>query len=172
MFLVVTGGSGSGKSAYAESRIVDWQGSVRYYLATMACYDEETKKRIARHRAMRAGKGFTTIERPLDLVGLKLAQSGDVLLECMSNLSANECFDPAGAGEAAFAAITAGIEAVLAQCDNLLVVTNEIFSDGIQYDEMTEAYLRLLGRINSWMAERADEVVEVVCGIPLVHKKS
>ena len=66
MFHVVTGGSGSGKSAYAEQCILDFQGENRIYIATMYPFDEESHRRIARHRAMRAEKKFTTIERYTD----------------------------------------------------------------------------------------------------------
>ena len=174
MFVMVTGGSGSGKSAYAEQRIVQFCGSRRFYVATMMCGDDETRERILRHRRMRAGKEFETIERQLDLPGLFLPSGSgqtDVLLECMSNLAANEMFDPAGCKDAAYANICAGIDRLLDQCDNLVVVTNEIFSDGALYDELTMQYMRLLGRINRYMASRADEVVEVVCGIPVMLRK-
>ena len=68
MFLVVTGGSGSGKSAYAEKRVASFGSHLkRYYLATMENCDEESEKRIQRHRAMRADKGFETIESPRDI---------------------------------------------------------------------------------------------------------
>ena len=75
MFHVVTGGSGSGKSAFAEQCILDCQGSKRIYIATMYPFDEESYRRIARHRAMRAEKKFTTIERYLLIICRERAQS-------------------------------------------------------------------------------------------------
>ena len=60
---------------------------------------------------------------------------------------------------------------LLEQCENLVVVTNEIFSDGCEYDDMTKEYICHLGNINQYMAKKADIVVEVVCGIPIYHKK-
>ena len=195
MFIVVTGGSGSGKSEYAENRVLEFNDPVRFYVATMQCYDAESEARVQRHRKLRAGKGFETIERQLDLKGLDLNEPGQrgtvqradsrdgmeaenpvsqeisgtvsVLLECVSNLAANEMFDPAGAGENALREIELGIDRLLDQCDNLVAVTNEIFSDGITYSPETQAYQELLGQINRYMAARADEVVEVVCGIPV-----
>ena len=74
MFHVVTGGSGSGKSAFAEQCILDCQGNNRIYIATMYPFDEESHRRIARHRAMRAEKKFTTIERYTDLEHLTIPQ--------------------------------------------------------------------------------------------------
>lgn len=170
MFYVVTGGSGSGKSAYAEQCILDFQGKNRIYIATMYPFDEESHQRIARHRAMRAKKNFTTIERYTDLAHLTVPEDADVLLECMSNLAANEIYQENGAGERTVEAVLAGIRHLLGQARNLVVVTNEVFSDGITYDTETEKYLDKLGRINQQMAALADCVTEVVYGIPLHHK--
>ena len=65
MITLVIGGSGSGKSAYAEQMAVKAAGNGSlYYVATMQVYDEEGKKKVERHQKMRAGKGFLTIEQP------------------------------------------------------------------------------------------------------------
>lgn len=56
------------------------------------------------------------------------------------------------------------------QCGEVVIVTNELFSDGVCYDEGTEEYLRLLGRLNQAIAARADYVYEVVAGIALCLK--
>lgn len=68
MIALVIGGSGSGKSAYAEQMAVKAAGNGSlYYVATMQVYDEEGKKKVERHQKMRAGKGFLTIEQPRNL---------------------------------------------------------------------------------------------------------
>lgn len=175
MFLMVTGGSGSGKSEYAERQALRFGPARRYYIATMECFDGESRLRVARHRRMRAGKSFTTIERFTRLEELRLPEGEGpccVLLECMSNLAANEMFSSSGRGANAFAFIRSGIDSLRKQCDNLIVVTNEIFSDGICYEEETRRYQRLLGQINCYMAQRADEVTEVICGLPLKLKRA
>ena len=65
MFILVTGGSGSGKSEYAENLLEDSPG--KYYIATMQVYDAEGRKKVARHQRLRAGKGFQTIEQTRDI---------------------------------------------------------------------------------------------------------
>lgn len=173
MLQVVTGGSGSGKSEYAEGLACGLAkpGKELIYIAAMKPYDEECRQRIARHRKMRAHKGFRTIECYEDIDRLILPPGCTVLLECMSNLLANEQFSGEEKGDgSADERILEGLAAVLAQCENLVVVTNEIFSDGVRYDGPTAEYQRMLGRINCKMAAVADRVVEVVCGIALVHK--
>ena len=47
--LLVTGGSGSGKSEYAEQRILESGFSLRYYVATMEVFGEEGRKRVEKH---------------------------------------------------------------------------------------------------------------------------
>lgn len=167
---LITGGSGSGKSAYAEAQILALNGECRVYLATMYPYDEESRQRIARHRKMRAEKNFTTVECYRDLEKTEIPEHADVLLECMSNLTANEMFWPEGAGSDTEEQILRGVERLRRKARNLVIVSNEIFSDGCEYDSGTKEYQRTLGKINCRLAELADRVTEVVYGIPLEVK--
>ncbi len=170
MLMIVTGGSGSGKSAYAEEQIIRLREGTRIYIATMMSFDAEGDRRIERHRKMRAAKNFRTIECYTDLSSVKLPSDGIVLLECMSNLAANEMYAQGGAGEHMVESILQGIQSVLSQVKDLVVVTNEVFSDGQEYDPQTVQYLENLGVINQELAKKADIVTEVVCGIPLLRK--
>ena len=61
MMILVTGGASSGKSAYAE-QVACALPALHFYLAAMKPFGEEGARRIARHRALRAGKGFITVE--------------------------------------------------------------------------------------------------------------
>lgn len=170
MFILVTGGSGSGKSAYAESEIVKLGEGNRFYLATMMSFDEESRKRIARHRRMRADKKFETIECYTGLKNIVLPGDSIVLLECMSNLVANEMFSDEGAGEHTVKEVLLGVRHLKEQARHLVIVTNEIFSDGYSYERETERYQEYLGKVNQAMGQMADHVAEVVYGIPLLHK--
>ena len=169
MLILVTGGAANGKSRFAESLCLN-QPQPRFYLAAMQPYGAEGEARITRHRAMRAGKGFTTIERYTDYASLVLPARGTALLECICNLTANEMFDANGAVSDPVERVLSGVFAVYAQCETLIVVTNDVGSDGVAYDPATTAYLAALGAINSALAAKADTVVELVAGIPLVLK--
>lgn len=162
MFTLVIGGAASGKSEYAEGRVLALPGR-RIYLATMRPWDEECRNRIARHRRLRQGKGFETVERYTDLAGAEIPPGANVLLECMSNLTANELYDPKGGGEEA---VLRGVEALLDRCGHLTVVTNDVSSGGAACGEDVLPYLRSLARINRRLAARADAVAEIVCGLP------
>lgn len=184
MLYLITGASGSGKSEYAEllaTRLADKKkGDRLYYVATMLPRDdEETRTRIERHRNQRGGKGFDTIECPYCFDKIideyNIDEHSVVLLECMSNLLANEMFE-----ETAFCAdkndriidemIVKACLKIAGKAKALVIVTNEIFSDGRSYDGHTEEYVRLLGIINTTLTKEADAVVEVVCGIPVFIK--
>ena len=105
MMTLVMGGAASGKSEFAEGLILQNGILPRYYIATMQPFDKECCLRIEKHRKMRAQKQFETIECYTGLADLHLPQKGAVLLECMSNLVANELYSPEGAGEEALSAI-------------------------------------------------------------------
>ena len=170
MLILVTGGSGSGKSAFAEDRVLSLGEAKRIYIATMHPFDQESFKRIERHRKMRAGKGFDTIECYTGLKDVQISGDSVVLLECMSNLTANEMFEPEGAGDNTVEEVQAGVDALRERCAHLVIVTNDIFSDGITYDEVTALYQERLGEINRRIAAEADQAAEVICGIPLQLK--
>lgn len=169
MLTLVVGGAASGKSEYAE-RLVLQTALPRYYLATMQVWDAECAARVEKHRRMRAEKQFETLECPLHLGTVRLPARGTALLEDLGNLTANELYDPTGAGEAAASAILDGLDQLAAQCEHLVVVSNEVFSGGANYAGDTDRYLKALAQVNNALAARADAVVRVVCGIPVYHK--
>jgi adenosylcobinamide kinase/adenosylcobinamide-phosphate guanylyltransferase len=169
MRILITGGSGSGKSTFAEN-LMRRLSPPHTYIATMRPFDEESEKKISRHRRMRAGKGFHTIERETDVGTIDLPGGGAALLECMCNLTANEMFDGEGNVRDVYEKILRDIGALEQQCETLLVVTNDVGSDGGGYDEKTMRYMELLGRLNRALAKRFDCVYELVFGIPIVLK--
>ena len=176
MMTLIIGGSGSGKSAYAEDYMVSIsEDRKKYYIATMQIYDEEGKRKVERHRMLRGGKGFSTIEQPVDIgkAAEKMeAEDRTALLECVSKLTANEMFagEVPGTEEVITEKIVGGIAVLNRELTHLVIVSNNVFEDGNVYDKTTMAYIRAMGRINQKLAEMADEVVEVVVGIPIVIK--
>lgn len=167
MFTLVLGGGGSGKSEFAE-RLAQAYGGRTAYIATMEPYGAEGAKRIERHRKMRAGKGFDTIEC-YSFVSDKTAENYDnALLECVSNLTANHIFsqnDPQAEEN-----VVCGIEKLSKSLKNIVVVTNDVFCDGCDYDDDTRHYIAALGSVNCRLAQLADEVYEVVVGIAIKIK--
>ena len=165
MFTFVTGGSASGKSEFAEKLIERLPGR-RIYIATMQPYDKESYARIAKHRKARSARNFDTIECPTGLERTDIPSGANVLLEDIDNLTANEFFGPSGDP----GRILPGIDHILENCSNLTVVAGELFSGGSIYLGETLEYLHTLADIDRKLAEKADLVIEVVCGMPDVLK--
>lgn len=174
MISVIIGGSGSGKSEYAENYILKLSKvnkSSLIYIATMQPFDKETRIRIKKHQKMREDKNFTTIECYHGLGKVIIPPHSSILLECMSNLVANEMFSTDGAVSNTVEEILSGVEGLIHQSENLVIVTNNIFEDGISYDSTTLEYMKVLGQINQSICNRADQVIEVIHGIPMIWKK-
>lgn len=177
MVKLVIGGSGSGKSRYAEGQLLAMPQKNKYYIATMKVWDEDGERRVARHRRQREGKGFLTIEKPTAVDEISFVQDAEetaFLLECVSNLAANEMFADGGMlpAELVVERVVAELKALLKKADDAVIVTNNIFEDGECYDESTMSYIGALGEINRELASLADEVTEVVVGIPLVRERT
>ena len=202
MMTLVCGGAASGKSAYAEALVCGIQSpsedrnlsglldsAHRFYIATMQPFGKEAEERIRKHRAMRADKGFETLEcfTAGTIRGLSIPPGAAVLLEDLGNLCANELFseeenkgqqdavsaaDPVSAAgpDAAADSVISAVSALRQQCAELTIVANEVFSGGADYAGETLSYLRLLGQVSTALASMSDRVVEVQCGIPVTQK--
>ena len=169
MITLVTGGAGNGKSYFAENLCNGLPGP-KYYLAAMIPFGPDSEKRIEKNQKARAEYGYETIEKYTDIHEVELTQKGNVLLECLCNLTANEMYDEAGNITDPVEKIVSGIKHLAPQCENLIIVTNDVGGDAVFYDEKSRAYVVALGKINEEVSNMADEVIEVVCGIPLTLK--
>lgn len=188
MLTLVIGGSCSGKSAFAESLVAKSHIDNRYYIATMEALDNESKERVARHRASRAHLGFTTLEYPRDIDRAASQISANMpsigLLECLSNLVAGEMFSKEAElflyGEKDVDAnsyiaklsdkIYEDAKALSSSLDQLIIVSNNIFEDGNHYDKDTRLYMDVLALVNNRLLELADTGYEVVAGIAVKLK--
>lgn len=167
MIVLITGGSGSGKSALAE-QVVSALGGKLIYLATMPIWTEEDRKKVERHHKLRAGRGFETIERQNRLEPLP-EETDTVLLECLSTFTANRMFS----GEACEDwenRLWTELQALLGRKGHTVIVSAETGGDGAVYPEETERYRQVLAGLNRRLAQTADAVAESVCGIPVVMK--
>lgn len=202
MMKIVFGGSGSGKSEFAEGLIShsddcrsdDEHYDIRkLYIATMRVWDEEGRERVRKHRLQREGKGFETLEIPVNLGVLNTGLSKCyILLEDLSNLVMNEFYERIDLFESEFqdiftdkfaekfsntevlrdicTRIVDDIRKVSEQASDLVIVSNDIYSDGVTYSVEVEAYKALFAMVNRELFAIADEIYEVVVGIPIKIK--
>ena len=198
MLVLVIGGSASGKSAFAEEiieKIRDKNGN-KYYLAFMKNDSVAAEKRIERHKKLRDGKGFITLEITCD-VDKKLPEIIDnsvkktacvsehegnspegidkekrrgrdtVLMESVGVLLANEMFGDSDVREDAGEYVLSELLNSSEYFENTVIVAEDVFADGNDYDEYSRKYIEALGDVNRGLAERADIVIEAVCSYPL-----
>lgn len=177
MIALVTGGASSGKSGIAEE-LCTTLGAPMVYLATMRSLGDEGAHRVARHRAMRDGKGFATLEchGPLTTLPTDAVSDATVLLEDLCNLVANALFDsddvatmPRSIDDAA-GGLAADVLSLARRCRNLVIVGNEVGEDGVVHVQETQRYQMVLGMLSQHLAAESDLTIVSVCGAPVILK--
>ena len=173
--LLCTGGSRSGKSAFAQ-QWAEAQALSRVYVATAYTGDDaEMLGRIARHQASR-GKGWVTYEaasgpwaEPERLVA-EASAMGDVLLfDCLTLWTAL-CLEK-GFDEAAALTLTSRLLEAFRRCGKpVALVTNEVGMGLVPENPLGRAFRDLAGLVNQKAAAEADTVIFMVSGLPLYVK--
>ena len=143
-----------------------------YYWATMIPVDQEDQRRIEHHRADRFGWGYETIEcgRNLSAAFDRVDPNGTVLMDSLTALMSNEMFHDGTVDYDAAQRTAEELRLLGEHCANVVYVSDIIYCDAGRYDEITEAYRRGLAQVDRSVAAICDVVVELCCGIPVVHK--
>lgn len=172
MIAAFFGGASSGKSEAAERLVLKTAKKPPVYLATMINSSPEDGKIVERHTRLRRGKGFITVEKSVRLYEASLPDCDTILLEDIPNLTANEFFSygRAVSGAYAYGQMVKGLDFLADNAENLIIVTGNVFEDGITYDPSTEEYLKTFGDVNIYIAQRCDIFAEMINGLPLFYK--
>ena len=170
----LSGGSKSGKSMLAQHLARDMAGEhPLYYIATMIPMDEEDHARIRRHLRERDGWGFETVECGASLTdGLAGCDfSGSFLLDSVTALLTNFMFPPDGNLDlTAPMRLMRELEDTIGKCKNLVIVSDDLFSDARLFDSWTEAYREGLARCCRRCVELCDTAIDVTADLPTVWK--
>lgn len=163
---LVLGGANSGKSAFAESL---FRGRVNplTYLATAQAHDSEMADKIAEHRARR-GKQWLTIEEPFALAErlISLPASDAVLVDCLTMWLSNHLL-----ADNDLDAVCNGLVVALEQSKaRIVLVSNEVGLGIVPDNALARRFRSAQGRLNQQVAAKADLVVQVIAGLPLVLK--
>jgi adenosylcobinamide kinase/adenosylcobinamide-phosphate guanylyltransferase len=160
------GGARSGKSAHAERLVTEFP-SPWTYVATAQAFDEEMAERIALHRSRR-GEGWMTLDAPLDLAGTlrKQPEGRPVLVDCLTLWLTNHMM-----AEHDLEAVSTELEQVLAaRRGPWFVVSNEVGLGIVPDNALARRFRDAAGRLNQRVAARADKVLFMVSGLPLMVK--
>ena len=163
--VLVLGGARSGKSAYAEGLL---DGDVTYVAtAPDRPGDEEWADRVRAHADRRPGS-WTTVETG-DVAGVLRAARGPVLVDDLG-LWLARVLDDAGAWETPGPAFGAALDALDAAWREVRVpvvlVAPEVGGGVVPATRSGRVFRDLLGTATARLAAGADEVVQVVAGLP------
>ena len=181
MKIFISGGCKNGKSHYAQQLALAQRQKTRagllYYIATMKAADSEDEARIARHRRDREGFRFITIEQPVDIDTIldKCDPGHSFLLDSLTALLANEMFPPEGApsgyvNEKAADKIISALRRVTDNINDIVIVSDYIYSDALLYDPLTEEYRKSLALIDRAAAGCCDVVLEAAFSNLIIHR--
>jgi adenosylcobinamide kinase/adenosylcobinamide-phosphate guanylyltransferase len=165
--VLITGGSRSGKSSYAEKLALELSENP-VYLATARIWDEEFRERVRRHQERR-GPQWTNIEEEKYLSRHDVA-GRVVVVDCLTLWCTNFFFDGQSDVDASLEALKAEFDRFTDQEATFLFVTNEIGMGGTSDNALQRRFTDLQGWMNQYVASRADEVLLMVSGIPVKIK--
>ena len=162
----VLGGASSGKSAFAE-RLLAATGRPLTYIATARTYDEEMRLKVVAHQARR-GSGWTTVEAPFDLgpAHAEVEESGAVLIDCATLWLTNHILEDHDITTEE----TRLLKAIHDCAAPVVVVSNEVGSGIVPENALARHFRSAQGALNQSLAARADLVVAVMAGLPMVLK--
>ncbi|SFR99577.1 bifunctional adenosylcobinamide kinase/adenosylcobinamide-phosphate guanylyltransferase [Yoonia litorea] len=163
---LVLGGAASGKSAFAES-LLRSAHPCPTYIATAQAFDAEMAAKVAAHKSAR-GPDWTTIEEPVDLAHalLKAPDGAPVLIDCATLWLTNVIL-----GEHDLETAQSSFVTALSQDGRAIVIVSNETGQGVVPDNaLARRFRNAQGRLNQEIAAKADLVVAVMAGLPLVLK--
>ncbi len=187
----ILGGQRSGKSRRAEALAGEWLAGAAHrqavLIATAQPWDEEMRRRIARHRAdrMRRVPAMTTVEEPLELataIARCSAAQTLIVVDCLTLWLTNVLMpaprngrlQPISPHHASVASVCDRRAALLAAVKNaagpVVLVGNEIGLGVVPMGAETRAFVDALGQLNQAVAGVCSRVTFMAAGLPLVLK--
>ena len=173
---MITGGQRSGKSEEAE-RLALSLSAAPVYMATAHIWDEEFRERVRRHQERR-GPEWTNIEEEIYLSRHDVS-GRVVLIDCVTLWLTNLFFEnngpvpviPEEPVSMILEKAKAEFDRFTSQNATFIFVTNEIGLGGVSENALQRQFTDLQGWMNQYIAKKADEVILMVSGIPMIIKR-
>lgn len=166
--ILITGGVRSGKSSYAEKLALSLSTNP-IYMATARVWDEEFRQRVIRHQQAR-GPEWTNIEEEKELSKHPI-EGRVVLIDCVTLWCTNYFFENEGNVLESLDKVKKEFDRFTDQESTFIFVTNEIGLGGTSENELQRKFADLQGWMNQYIAAKADDVIWMVCGIPMKIKE-
>lgn len=196
-FILITGGSRSGKSSFAELLAAHLALPNRpvTYIATAQIWDEEMAIRVKKHQEQRPAS-WRLIEEPTNIYDTLLQMKDDdgvILLDCVTLwltnlLLAKEAVSTTLADskktpnnhhpiyekiEPKILTIVHEVAQIAKEIKpEVIFVTNEVGQGIVPENPLSRAYRDLAGRSNQILSQSADKVFWVLAGLPMEIKRS
>ncbi len=171
--ILITGGQRSGKSVYAEKLALSLSDNP-VYLATAHVWDDEFRERVKKHQERR-GEQWINIEEEKYLSRHNLYNKVTVI-DCVTLWCTNFFFDRKADSDSqptvneALDDIKKEFDKFTSQDATFIFVTNEIGSGEVSGNAVQRRFTDMQGWMNQYVASKADEVIMMVCGIPVKIK--
>ncbi|MBQ6918495.1 MAG: bifunctional adenosylcobinamide kinase/adenosylcobinamide-phosphate guanylyltransferase [Prevotella sp.] len=165
--ILITGGQRSGKSTKAEELALQMSANP-VYLATAHIWDDEFRERVRKHQERR-GPEWTNIEEELQLSKHNLA-GRVVVIDCVTLWLTNWISTENAEVDAILTAAKQEFDRFTAPDATYIFVTNEIGLGGVSTNQLQRRFTDLQGWMNQYIAQKADEVILMVSGIPVKIK--
>ena len=165
--ILITGGQRSGKSSKAEALALELSDNP-VYLATAHIWDEEFRARVQKHQERR-GPEWTNIEEEKYLSKHDLT-GRVVVIDCVTLWLTNWISTENAEVDAILTAAKQEFDRFTAPDATYIFVTNEIGLGGVSTNQLQRRFTDLQGWMNQYIAQKADEVILMVSGIPVKIK--
>ncbi len=167
----VIGGGRSGKSHHALSLAQGYQGRLAL-IATAEPFDDEMRVRIKKHREDR-GDSFITIEDPFELGSALESLSADVevvVIDCLTVWLGNLMHHREKKDDD-YPEVAQFLDLLGEPPCHIIIVSNEVGMGIVPHNALARRFRDLAGWVNQQVAERADCVILMVSGIPIIVKR-
>ena len=164
--ILVTGGQRSGKSEYAE-RLALQLSDTPIYMATSRIWDDEFRQRVDMHKARR-GAQWTNIEEEMYLSRHDLT-GHVVVIDCVTLWLTNFFYKTSDIDQT-LKTVKEEFDRFTDHDATFIFVTNEIGSGGVSENVIQRKFTDLEGWLNQYIAQKANEVILMVSGIPIKIK--
>ena len=165
--ILITGGQRSGKSTKAEELALTLS-DCPVYVATAHVWDDEFRERVRRHQERR-GPQWTNIEEEIFLSRHDLT-GRVVVIDCVTLWLTNFFFANDSNVDKSLELAKEEFDQFTSPDATYIFVTNEIGLGGVSDNALQRKFTDLQGWMNQYIAQKADEVILMVSGIPVKIK--
>lgn len=167
MIYYITGGERSGKSRYAQNLALELSNSP-YYLATSRVWDGDFAERVKRHVSDRDER-WTTIEEEKYIGSIDI-DGKTVVIDCVTLWLTNWYMDTENNVEESLKKGKEELNKLFNKEANIIVISNEIGMGVHAQTKMARKFTELQGWMNQFIAQKADQAIFMVSGLPLKLK--